>query len=287
MSSACKAVSLHLGCSMRSIAAIGVLVATLPLSAFAKNEAQLHVADEVIRHPSVQQLIGKDLRLVYGVDKNATHLPAGALLGELQVEGRTSPHYQDGPRRFEKGDLRACREAMRTAIGELVLQAKRLGANALIDVQSSYEGHVLDHDSAYECHVGYTRVVVGLRAKAVRTVAAAASKARFHAYAVPADTGFAAPTDIKALPLSESGQAGYEKYLGQASPKAFVIMEDGSWRYQFGHAESMALALQYCARQGKTCWLYAVDDRVVWQADPARRIGSLSQLRPARVEGAE
>jgi hypothetical protein len=40
----------------------------------------------------------------------------------------------------------------------------------------------------------------------------------------------------------------------------------------------MSKALDYCARQGKPCWLYAVDDRVVWTADPATRIGQSRQL---------
>ena len=40
----------------------------------------------------------------------------------------------------------------------------------------------------------------------------------------------------------------------------------------------MTKALDRCAQEGKPCWLYAVDDRVVWHADVAKRIGSSAQL---------
>ena len=40
----------------------------------------------------------------------------------------------------------------------------------------------------------------------------------------------------------------------------------------------MTNALDSCARDGKVCWLYAVDDRVVWQADVDKRIGRSAQL---------
>ena len=35
-----------------------------------------------------------------------------------------------------------------------------------------------------------------------------------------------------------------------------------------------------CAREGRTCWLYAVDDQVVWTQDVKHRIGRSDQLGP-------
>jgi hypothetical protein len=40
----------------------------------------------------------------------------------------------------------------------------------------------------------------------------------------------------------------------------------------------MTKALDRCERDGRVCWLYAVDDRVVWNSDVAKRIGKSSQL---------
>ena len=57
------------------------------------------------------------------------------------------------------------------------------------------------------------------------------------------------------------------------------------------YPEAMTKALDYRAREGRRCWLYAADDRVVWSADVSRRIGSSSQLdgdrRPAVAAGDE
>jgi hypothetical protein len=53
----------------------------------------------------------------------------------------------------------------------------------------------------------------------------------------------------------------------------------------------MTKALDYCAREGRRCWLYAADDRVVWSGDVVRRIGASAQLdggpRPALPSGDE
>ena len=38
-------------------------------------------------------------------------------------------------------------------------------------------------------------------------------------------------------------------------------------------AEAMQVVLQRCAQPGNRCWLYAVDDRVVWSRDVAMRTG--------------
>jgi hypothetical protein len=43
----------------------------------------------------------------------------------------------------------------------------------------------------------------------------------------------------------------------------------------------MADVLSACEREGKPCWLYAVDDRVVWRTDPAQRVSRASQLQVA------
>lgn len=254
-------------------------------SAMAKNVAVLQPVADVLQLQSTQQLLGPDLRFQYG-----STAPTGRdqVLGELTVEGRTDPFGGDGAQRRAKGDERACRDAMKAAIAELVLRARKLGANALLNVQSQYQGAPLQHETAYECHVGLTRVVVGLKATAARTASTPEAKAApvravatTHAYSLPPSTGFAAATDAKALPISLAGQAGYEKYLSLPAPKAFAILEDGGWRYQYGNGEAMAGVLNYCARQGRTCWLYAVDNQVVWSANPQERIGSPQQLRPA------
>lgn len=101
-----------------------------------------------------------------------------------------------------------------------------------------------------------------------------------HRLPMPDATGFANGEDVEAVPVRAAGKLRYQEYLGSPSPKAFVIYADGAWAFHWNNPDVMSQLLNYCARQGRPCWLYAVDDRVVWNADIEKRIGSSSQLKP-------
>lgn len=104
-----------------------------------------------------------------------------------------------------------------------------------------------------------------------------------HAYPVPPDTGFAAITDVDAIPLRAAGKDRYQHYLGLPAPKAFIVTEKGGWRIWSRSEDVMARALDFCEQQEIGCWLYAVDDRVVWDADPSKRLSRFEQLvKPRR-----
>jgi hypothetical protein len=114
------------------------------------------------------------------------------------------------------------------------------------------------------------------RAAAVPAAAVAATKQ--HVKQVPPATGFAAATDVDAVPLRAEGKDRYRHYLGLPAPKAFIIYETGGWRMWSNDRDAMTHALDFCANEGKRCWLYAVDDRVVWSPDVDKRIGSRDRL---------
>ena len=81
------------------------------------------------------------------------------------------------------------------------------------------------------------------------------------------------------MPVREEGKDRYRHYLTLPSPKAFVVYETGGWRFWYSQADAMVEALNHCAREGRRCWLYAVDNQVVWQAKPDQRIGRADQLQ--------
>jgi hypothetical protein len=84
-----------------------------------------------------------------------------------------------------------------------------------------------------------------------------------------------------APPVMPAGLARWAYYQGLASPKAFVVFESGAWRFWHGRPDAAQQAADLCARsQAPRCWLYAIDDRVVWQADVTRRIARREQLPP-------
>ena len=84
--------------------------------------------------------------------------------------------------------------------------------------------------------------------------------------------------NVDAFPSTPAGKDRYAHFLTLPKPRAFVVYEDGGWRFFAKDPEAMTKALDLCARQGKRCWLYAADDRVVWSADVDKRIGASSQL---------
>jgi dienelactone hydrolase len=93
-----------------------------------------------------------------------------------------------------------------------------------------------------------------------------------HRFVVPPSTGFAAIDDVAAVPVTAKGHERYRQYLGHRAPKAFAITEKGSSYLSIDDAHAMSAVMESCARAGGKCWLYAVDDTIVWSADRRARI---------------
>ncbi len=96
--------------------------------------------------------------------------------------------------------------------------------------------------------------------------------------------GAAEVTDVAAVPqLDAAGQARYSAFLEAPRHRAFAIAPGGTWGLAIDRptaAAAAAAALQSCRKETtQFCRLYAVDDRVVfdaegwaasWQASPAK-----------------
>jgi hypothetical protein len=245
-------------------------------SAQARNDKLLLPIAPVLRQPGTRNLIGEDIALRFG-----TPVPAGFELDGPVVEARgvADPYPKHGPR-YPKPDDEVCRDALRQALLELVSKARTASHNAVVGVVSNYQKVEFNSPEAYECHVGMTRAVVELKGQVARMkVAAPATVVGGHAWRLPDATDFARIDELDKLPLGEKGRERYQHYLTLPAPKAFFVYESGGWRIFQHDPEVMSNGLQQCAREGKRCWLYAVDDRVVWSADPAQRIGGVEQLR--------
>ena len=107
---------------------------------------------------------------------------------------------------------------------------------------------------------------------------AAAAAPKVHRKQLPPASGFAAIDNVDAVPVRPEGKDRYRHFLTLPAPKAFIVYDTGGWRFWSNDRNAMTNALDSCARDGKVCWLYAVDDRVVWQADVDKRIGRSAQL---------
>jgi hypothetical protein len=109
-------------------------------------------------------------------------------------------------------------------------------------------------------------------------------------------TGFAAVTDVDAMPLSTAqGKSAYRLWLTKQPPRAFVIADNNRWIATWGEnpldpAESRDATLrakERCVRnQLINCKMYAINDRVVWEpptppvSNDQKQPGSLPQPAP-------
>ncbi len=206
---------------------------------------------------------------------SASAVNAVLVLHDVEISGTAEPVRENAAQRDSQrpSDESVCQKAFDDAMKRLVDAARKAGAAAVVGIVSDYKGQVVDDPAVYECHGGSFRSFVALRAQFARTLP--------HTLPVPAKSGYAELTDLDAVPSTPAGKERYAHFLTLPKPRAFVFLEDGTWRFWADDPDAMTKALDDCARIGKRCWLYAVDDNVVWNADESRRIASAAQLRGA------
>ena len=232
------------------------------------NVLHLPVA-AALADPSTQHIVGAT-PLRFG---SASSANAELVARDVQIEGSAEPVRENANQRDSKvpSDESVCQNAFADAMKRLMAAAHEAGAAAAVGIVWNYKGQVKDDPAAYECHAGSFHSYVSLRAQLMRTLP--------HTLPVPAKSGYAELTNLDAVPSTPAGKDRYAHFLTLPKPRAFVFLEDGTWRFWADDPDAMSKAFDDCARKGKRCWLYAVDDNVVWNADESRRISSVAQLR--------
>ena len=245
----------------------GALALAVALPAHARNESHMRPIAEAMGKKHSREIVG-DLPLQFG---SASAAGSELMPGTIEASGAASV-VVDPRSRQHLTDDEACQLAFEDAIGKLADRARAAGAAAVVGIVSNFKGERVDDPKSYNCHSGSSKSYVTLQASLARTFVAPGSRP------LPPATGFAPLEDTGAVPISDAGRERYAHFLTLPKPRAFVIYEDGGWRFYAKDPEAMTKALDYCARQGKRCWLYAADDRVVWSADVNKRIRASSQL---------
>lgn len=239
-------------------------------AAHARNDSLKLPVDKAMADLRSRDILGNlPLRFGSGTSKGADLLPA-----EFEAQGTASVVGDDPRKREHRNDQETCQLAFEDAVAQLAQQAHRVSAAAVVGIVSAFKGDVFDDPRSFDCHAGAAKSYVTLRARFARVWVDASMRP------LPPKSDFAALDDVKAVPISDAGRERYAHFLTLPKPRAFVVYEDGGWRFYSKDPEAMTKALDYCARQGRRCWLYAADDRVVWSADVSQRIGS-----PAQLEG--
>jgi hypothetical protein len=254
--------------SLSALAAAIALAAASP--AHARNESLMRPVAEAMGKSHAREAAG-DVPLLFG---SASAAGAELLADAVEVQAEASI-VADPRSRVHLTDEEACQKAFEDAVAQLASAARQAHAAAVVGIVSNFKGQRIDDAKLYDCHAGSSKSYVTLQARLARSYVAPGSRA------LPAATGFAPLEDAHAVPISDAGRERYAYFLTLPKPRAFVVYEDGGWRFYSKDPEAMTKALDYCAREGRRCWLYAADDRVVWTADVAGRVGSSAQVQGA------
>jgi hypothetical protein len=135
-------------------------------------------------------------------------------------------------------------------------------------------GAVVDHTSgaAYE-YPEHVRVVMG------RTSTFSLPRGTSPGGYEPAPSGFAPLQEVGAVPyLGPRGRDAYREWLTRPQPRAFAVAPNGHFFPAYGTKPQDATlptdpkerAVVGCGRSAQVpCKLYAVNDKVVWDAEPA------------------
>lgn len=233
--------------------------------------------------------LAPEVRLLFGSASAEGLKP----LSTVQVQGVGSPHGtarapHGGPTGYRRSDAEMCQEAFGKAAGELQRRATAMGGVAAVGILSYFSGTETNSRDAYECRVGMTRAVVELKAHIVGSlersaavpavvtapVVAAAAPASGHRLPVPVATGYAKVHETARVPfLDEAGRQRYGEWLLRATPRAVALHPSGRAAFAFSDGNAMETALAQCEQAARApCFLYAVDEQVVWSQDPAQRI---------------
>jgi hypothetical protein len=257
--------------SMTHRTAFLVALLAAAVGAQARDKVLLLPVAGALADPAVQHAAGAT-PMRFG---SASATNAELLARDVQIDGSAAPLRENQTQRDSQApsDESVCQKAFADAMARLSEAARKAGASAVLGIVSDFKGQVHDDAANVECHAGSFHSYVSLRAQFARSLP--------HTLPVPAKSGFAESGNVDAVPLSAAGKERYAHFLTLPRPRAFAVAEDGSWRFWADDPDAMTKALDDCARAGKRCWLYAVDDRVVWDADAGRRIASSAQLRAA------
>ena len=243
------------------------LLTAVSLDAQARDTVlHLPLAD-ALADPAAQRIVGTT-PLRFGAS-SAAH--ADLVARDVTIDGTAAPLRENAARRDSHvpSDESVCAQAFVDAMKRLVDSARQSGAGAVVGIVWDYKGQVQDDPARYECHAGSFRSHVALRAQFARAMPPASGQPGAHV----------ALANLDAVPSTPAGKERYAHFLTLPKPRAFALTDDGSWRFWADTPDAVDKLFDDCARLHKRCWLYAVDDSVVWDTDEPRRIASAAQWR--------
>jgi hypothetical protein len=252
-----------------------------------------------IRDPIWRKTVVNGIEFRFGSDPKTTYTNVSAPVPTASF-ARTSVTMNN--RYVQREDTPVCHEAMRNTLAQAAEQARKSGANAVVNITSKFLDIPFNSKSLYTCNSGTSSATVDLvvqfanlqpqdlKVTTQPMLPMANLPGALTERIYPPATQNGAITDADAIPYIGQGCRRFytEEWLKFAMPRAFAISPTGYCHSGSGfnpangaNKDPAIRALEGCNVKAKTpCQLYAVDNNVVHNA-----IGILEQdLRPVAVK---
>lgn len=134
-----------------------VMMTLMSMSLFAKTKIQKYSIANALNTEQARELnFGHGVKFYFG---NQKHGAVAENFGKISSRKKTNG--------FMKQDRTACRWVFYSTLKDLRAKARKLGANAVINIHSNYDG-VSSDTKNFTCAAGFLMAGVGLEGEAVR-----------------------------------------------------------------------------------------------------------------------
>jgi hypothetical protein len=122
---------------------LAVLMVVFAFNANARDDKLMFPVKAAIERGISEGIIDGSVKFYFGDTK---HSKVKSEFGEIKTNKKTNA--------FNKSDLEACQWAFLSAIKAFHQKAKKLGANAVINIQSNYKNNPVKNDTQFQCGAG-------------------------------------------------------------------------------------------------------------------------------------
>jgi hypothetical protein len=208
--------------------------------------------------------------------------------GPVPIENFARTFVMKNGRNIQREDNRVCDEAFRNALTKAAEQARKSGANAVVNITSKFLDIPLNSKSLYTCNSGTASATVDLvvqfatlkaddlKVSTQPMLPMANLPGAIASRVYPPATVRASINDAEAIPFIGGGCRKFysDEWLKFAVPRAFAISQTGHCHSGTGfnplngaNKDPAIRALEGCsAKANMPCQLYAVDNNIVHNA---------------------
>jgi uncharacterized protein YbjQ (UPF0145 family) len=241
--------------------------------------------NSAMRDSTWRQTVINGIEFRFGSDSQTTYTNISAA---VPAAGFARTSVMRNGRSVQREDTPVCHEALRNTLAQAAEQARKSGANAVVNITSKFLDTPLNSKSQYTCNSGTASATVDLVVqfatlqpddlKVTTQMMLPMSKlpGALAARVYPPATVSGAINDADAIPFIGQGCRRFytEEWLKFAMPRAFAISPTGYCHSGSGfnptngaNKDPAIRALEGCsAKANMPCQLYAVDNNVVHNA---------------------